>query len=82
MIIYFNVYMQPGGLPLWSSGQSTWLQIQRSGFDSRFYQILREVVDLERGPLSLMCTIEGLLGRKSSGSSLETRQYDNRDPSR
>jgi len=25
--------------PLWSSGQSFWLQIQRSGFDSRRYQI-------------------------------------------
>jgi hypothetical protein len=25
--------------PLWSSGQSFWLQIQRSGFDSRPYQI-------------------------------------------
>jgi hypothetical protein len=24
---------------LWSSGQSSWLQIQRSGFDSRRYQI-------------------------------------------
>jgi hypothetical protein len=28
-------YMQKQGLPLWASGQSTWLQIQRSGFDSR-----------------------------------------------
>jgi hypothetical protein len=24
--------------PLWSSGQSSWLQIQRSGFDYRHYQ--------------------------------------------
>jgi hypothetical protein len=24
--------------PLWSSGQSSWLQIQRPGFDSRHYQ--------------------------------------------
>jgi hypothetical protein len=24
---------------LWSSGQSSWPQIQRSGFDSRHYQI-------------------------------------------
>jgi hypothetical protein len=29
-------------------------------------------VDLERGPLSLMSTIEELLDRKSSGSGLET----------
>jgi hypothetical protein len=28
--------------PLWSSGQSSWLQIQRSGFDSQRYQISRE----------------------------------------
>jgi hypothetical protein len=27
-----------GGPPLWSSGQSSWLQIWRSGFDSRQYQ--------------------------------------------
>jgi hypothetical protein len=25
--------------PLWSIGQSSWLQIQRSGFDSLCYQI-------------------------------------------
>jgi hypothetical protein len=24
--------------PLWSSGQSSWLQIRRPGFDSRYYQ--------------------------------------------
>jgi hypothetical protein len=27
-------------LLLWSSGQSSWLQIQRSGFDSQCYQIV------------------------------------------
>jgi hypothetical protein len=31
-------------LPLWSSGQSSWLQIQRSRFESWHYQIFREVV--------------------------------------
>jgi hypothetical protein len=30
------------GPPLWSSGQSSWLQIQRSRFDSRRYQILEK----------------------------------------
>jgi hypothetical protein len=30
---------------------------------------------LERGPLSLVSTIEELLERKSSGSGLETRDY-------
>jgi hypothetical protein len=39
--------------PLWSSGQSSWLQIRRSGFDSWRYKIFWEVVDVERGPLSL-----------------------------
>jgi hypothetical protein len=61
--------------PLSSSGQSSCLQIQRPGFDSRCYQIFWEVVGLERGPHSLMSTIEELLGRKSSGSSLENRDY-------
>jgi hypothetical protein len=59
-----------------------WLQIQRSGFDSRCYQIFREVVGLERGTLSLVSTIEELLERKSSGSCLENREYGRRDPSR
>jgi hypothetical protein len=52
-----------------------WLQIQRPGSDSRRYQIFWEVVGLERGPLSLVSTIEELLGRKSSGSGLEIRDY-------
>jgi hypothetical protein len=38
--------------PLWSSGQSSWLQVQRSGLDSRRYHIFCEVVGLDRGPLS------------------------------
>jgi hypothetical protein len=66
-------------MPLWSSGQSSWLHIQRPGFDSRRYQIFWEVVGLE---LSLVSTIEELLGRKSSGSGLEIREYGSRDPSR
>jgi hypothetical protein len=57
------------------SGKSSWVQIQRSGFDSRRYQIFLEVVGLERGPLSLVSTIEELLERKSSGSSLEILEY-------
>jgi hypothetical protein len=43
-------------------------------WDSRFYQIFGEVVGLERGPLSLVSTIEALLGRKSSGFGLENRE--------
>jgi hypothetical protein len=61
-----------------SSGQSSWLQIQRYGFYSRRYQIFREVVGLERGPLSLVSTIEELLGRTSSGLDLENRDYGRR----
>jgi hypothetical protein len=38
-------------------------------------------VGLERGPLRLVNTIEELLGRKSSGSGLEPREYGHRDPS-
>jgi hypothetical protein len=66
----------------WSrwSGESSWLQVQRSGFDSRRYQIFWGVVGLERGPLSLVSTTEELLGRKSSGSGLECR--GRRNPSR
>jgi hypothetical protein len=59
----------------WSSGQGSWLQVQRYRFDSRRYQIFWEAVDLERGPLSLVSTTEELLGRKSSGFGLESREY-------
>jgi hypothetical protein len=45
--------------PLWSSGKSSWLQIQRTRV--RF-------PGLERGPLSLVRIIEELLEWKSSGS--------------
>jgi hypothetical protein len=33
-------------------------------------------VGLDRDPLSLVSTIEELLGRKSRGSGLENRDYD------
>jgi hypothetical protein len=67
-------------LPLWSSGQSFCLQIQRSGFDSRRYQVFWEVMGLEQGPLSLVSTTEELLGRNSSGYGLERREYGRGDP--
>jgi hypothetical protein len=70
------------GPPLWSCGQSSWLQIQRSVFDSRRYQIFWEVVGLERGPLSLVSATEELHERNSSGFGLESREYGRRDPSR
>jgi hypothetical protein len=37
---------------------------------------------VERGPPILVSTIEELLGRKISGSGLESREYGRRDPSR
>jgi hypothetical protein len=62
------------------TGQSSWLQ--RSGFDSQHYQIFGEVVGLEQAPLSLRSTTEELLGRNSSGSGLEIREYGQQDPLR
>jgi hypothetical protein len=51
------------GPPLWSSGQSSWLQVRRPGFDSRHYQ-KKKIVNLERGSLSFVSTTEELLDRK------------------
>jgi hypothetical protein len=47
---------------LWSSDQSSWLQILMPGFDSRHSQ--KKVVGLERCPLSLVSTTEELLDIK------------------
>jgi hypothetical protein len=78
---YVTIQLQVGFRPtLWSSGQSSCLQFQRSGFDSQHYQIFCEVVGLERDPLSLVSTTEDLLERNSSGSGLENRYYGRRDP--
>jgi hypothetical protein len=38
-------------------------------------------VGLERGPLSVVSTIEELLERKNSDSGLENSEYGRRDPS-
>jgi hypothetical protein len=77
----YVTYVEESRPPLWSSGQSSWLQIQRSGFDFRRYQIFWEVVELERGSFNLVSAIEKLLGRKSSGSGLYNREYGRRVPS-
>jgi hypothetical protein len=59
------IIMRP---PLRSSGQSSWLQIRKPGFDSRFLKGKKKkketVVGLDRGPLSLVSTTEELLDRK------------------
>jgi hypothetical protein len=65
-----------------SASETSWLQIQRSEFDSRRYQIFGQVVVLERGPLSLVSTTEEPLQRKSSGSGLKNRHYGRRNPPR
>jgi hypothetical protein len=82
IICLFDVCIGLPGPPLWSSGQSSLLQIQRSGLDSLRCQILWEVVGLERGPLSLVSTTEELAERKNRSSGLENRKYGCRDQSR
>jgi hypothetical protein len=57
------------------------LVVRVPGYGSRGPGYL-EAVGLEQGSLSLVSTIEKLLERKSSGSSLEIREYCRRDPSR
>jgi hypothetical protein len=78
-ILFWWLQVRP---PPWASGQSSWLQIQKSSFDSRRNQIFWEVVGLELGILSLVSTTEELLGTNNRGSSLEIREYGRRDPSR
>jgi hypothetical protein len=73
-ILHINIYIYIWP-PLRSSGQSSLLQIQRSRFDSRSYQIFWKVVGLERGLLSLLSTTEELLERKRSCSGLEKIYY-------
>jgi hypothetical protein len=52
-----------------------------SGFDSRRYLIIWEVVGLKRSPLSLVSTIEELLESKSSSSGIENGDYGRRGSS-
>jgi hypothetical protein len=53
-----------------------------SGFDSLRHETFWEVLGQERSPLSLVSTVEELLGTKCSDSGLENREYSRRDPSR
>jgi hypothetical protein len=55
---------------LWSSGQSSWLQIQRSRVR---FPALTDFLRSKRDPLSLVRTNEELFERKSSGSGLENQ---------
>jgi hypothetical protein len=45
------------------------------------YSLISSPEQLERGLLSLVSTIEELLGRQISGSGLESREYGRRYPS-
>jgi hypothetical protein len=51
-----------------------------SGSESRSFQILWEVVGLERGPLNLVGRTGELLDREGRGSGLENQEYGRRDP--
>jgi hypothetical protein len=75
-------FLSAGELPRLSHERTAGYRSRGPGFDSRRYQVFWEVVGLERGPLSLLSTTEELLERKSSGSSLENREYCLRDSSR
>jgi hypothetical protein len=66
--------------PLWSSGQSSWLQIRRPGFDSRHYQ--KKSSGSGTGPTQPREYNWGATWYKSSGSCLENQEYGRRDPSR
>jgi hypothetical protein len=68
LVTEFSQELLRNGPPLWSSGQSSWLQIRRPGFYSRHYQEKKTVVGLKRGPLSLVSTTEELLDRKVTAS--------------
>jgi hypothetical protein len=68
-------------LPLWSSDQSSWLQIQRSQL------LFPALPDFLRnngsgtGLLILVSIVEEVLGRNNSSFSLEIRERSHRDPS-
>jgi hypothetical protein len=72
--------------PLWSSGQSSWLQIRRPGFDSRHYQIFWKKKSKTSSGSGTGSTQPreynwGATWYKSGGSGLENREYGRRDPS-
>jgi hypothetical protein len=68
------------GVHKWSSGQSSRLQIQRSGLDSGW--ILRSSGSGTGATQPCDYKFEELLERKSSGSGLESREYCRGDTSR
>jgi hypothetical protein len=66
-------------LPLWSSGQSSCLQIQRSRVRFLALPDFLRSSGSGTGPLSLVSITGELLERKSSGSDLESQEYSCRN---
>jgi hypothetical protein len=77
-IFHFRKYSWP---PLWSSGQSSWLQIRRPGLDSRHYQKKKSSGSWTRSTQPREYNW-GATWKKSSRSCLENREYGCRDPPR
>jgi hypothetical protein len=72
----------------WSNGQSSYLQIQRSGFDSLRYQIFWEAVGLGRGHLASWVQSRSYLKeevatwvQKSENTAVRIRHADHPAPS-
>jgi hypothetical protein len=61
--------------PIWPSGQSYWLQIQGTGFDSRRYQAFWVWDGVHSASLS---TTDDILGRTISDFGLESQDYGRR----
>jgi hypothetical protein len=76
----FSSHLLFSGPSLWSSGQSSWLQIRRPGFDSRHYQ--KKSSGSWTGSTQPRVYNWGATWYKSNGSCLENREYCRRDPSR
>jgi hypothetical protein len=62
--------------PLWSSGQSSWLRIQRSQVRFPACQIFWDTVSLERIPVSLVMITEELLQWKVTAPVYKTEIED------
>jgi hypothetical protein len=74
-LIFGTITLSRYGSPLWSSGQ----EFLATDPEVRLFW---GVVCLERGPLSLLSTVEELLERKNGASGQGNRECGHRDPSR